>query len=144
MLAIDPGADMGWALFDGDALRSSGVGAPDGAVSRVDRVVLERPMIYPPRRQKARPRDVITLALRAGEAAGLYARRYGVEPEYFEPDVWKGGSIDKDVHHPRVWAALTDAEKRIVSMAAERIPQRKQHNMLDAIGIGLFALGRNR
>lgn len=144
ILAIDPGSDMGWALFDEGRLISCGVGTPDGAALHIGRVVLERPMIYPGGRQRARPRDVITLALRAGEAAGLYARRYGVEPEYFEPDVWKGGSIAKEAHHPRVWKRLSQAEHEIVSKAATTVPEKKRHNMLDAIGIGLFALGRNR
>ncbi len=143
LLAIDPGADAGWAVFDDHGiLFACGLGAPTG-YSRFDRVVLERPMIYPAPRQRARPRDVITLALRAGEAAGLYARRDGIEPEYFEPDVWKGGSISKATHHPRIWRRLSGLEQWVVSKDTRGILKSKQHNMLDAIGIGLFALGRN-
>lgn len=144
LLAIDPGADMGWALFESATLISCGLGQPDGTALRIARVAIERPMIYPGPRQKARPRDVITLALRAGEAAGLYARVYGVTPEYFEPDEWKGGSISKEAHHPRIWKRLNGTERRLVSTNCGRLPEKKQHNVLDAIGIGLFALGRNR
>jgi hypothetical protein len=148
LLAIDPGADMGWARFDHGRLVGCGVGGDldglDRCLWRPTRVVLERPMIYPHGRQKARPRDVITLALRAGERAGLYGLRYNVEPEYFEPDEWKGGSISKEAHHPRVWKRLADEEKRVASLAGQLVPEKKHHNMLDAIGIGLFALGINR
>src|SRR5579872_2510509 len=138
LLAIDPGADLGWAVYVNGQLTSCGVGDPKMA-SAPNRVVLERPAIYPGARQQARPRDVITLALRAGEAAGVYARAFGVVPEYFEPRVWKGGSLTKEAHHPRIWKRLFSAEQHTVSSAALSIAQGKQHNMMDAIGIGLFA-----
>jgi hypothetical protein len=98
-------------------------------------------MIYPGGRQRARPADVIKLATRAGEAAGQYARPYGVEPEYVEPHAWKG-SVDKNTHHARIWAKLKPDEQAIVSAAARGIAPSKRHNILDAVGIGLFAVGR--
>lgn len=142
ILAIDPGADAGWALFDvapAGRLIGCGLGAP--ASSKVDRVIVERPMIYPGGRQKARPADVIKLATRAGEAGGMYARIWGIEPEYVEPHAWKG-SVDKNIHHARVWAKLTPDEQAIVSAAARGVAVGKRHNILDAVGIGLFAVGR--
>jgi hypothetical protein len=39
-------------------------------------------MIYPGGRQKARPADIIALAVRAGEWGGEVRARFGVEPEY--------------------------------------------------------------
>lgn len=143
VLAIDPGADQGWAIFENGTLTACGLGEPP-LTSAPSRIVLERPMIYPHGRQRARPRDVITLALRAGEAGGHYGRAFGVAPEYFEPDEWKGGPVSKQAHHPRIWKRLSDAEGRVVSVSAGRLALGKQHNVLDAIGIGLFALGRNR
>jgi hypothetical protein len=67
---------------------------------------------------------------------------YGIEPEYFEPDEWKGGTLSKGAHHPRIWKRLADSEGSIVSKQAGHLPVSKQHNVIDAIGIGLFALGR--
>ncbi len=140
LLAIDPGADAGWARFDtAGQLAACGLGAPGpGSTSRV---IVERPMIYPGGRQKARPADVIKLATRAGEAAGQYARAVGVEPEYVEPHAWKG-SVDKNIHHARIWAKLTPIEQEIVSASARGVAPSKRHNILDAVGIGLFVVGR--
>jgi hypothetical protein len=139
VLTIDPGADAGWAWFDNGTLAGCGLGAP--AQPNADRVIIERPMIYPGGRQKARPADVIKLATRAGEAGGLYARSRGVEPEYVEPHAWKG-SVDKNIHHARIWAKLSTDEQAIVSTAARGVAPSKRHNILDAIGIGLWAIGR--
>lgn len=105
----------------------------------------ERPKIYP--NSKAPPSDIITLAIRAGEAIGPY--RYpppGTEPAkvtYYEPWEWKG-SVAKNVHHSRLWAVLGPEEKAIVHEAALGMAPSKRHNLMDAIGIGLFALGRTR
>ncbi len=140
ILAIDPGADAGWSLFAGKILVGCGLGAPPAG--DIGRVVIERPMIYPGARQKARPADIIKLAVRAGEAGGVYGRAHGLEPEYVEPAKWKGGSIDKNIHHPRIWAKLSPDEQAIVSNAARGIAPSKRHNVLDAIGIGLYAVGR--
>lgn len=99
-------------------------------------------MIYPGARQKARPRDVITLALRAGERAGLYGLRYGVTPEYFEPDEWKGGPVPKEVNHQRTWTKLDAREQDVLRQAAASVAKGRHHDMLDAVGIGLFGIGR--
>ncbi len=140
LLAIDPGADTGWARFDEKRLTACGLGVPLAAETR--RVLIERPMIYPGGRQKARPADVIKLAVRAGEMGGQYARTAGIEPEYIEPHTWKG-SVSKDIHHARIWAKLTPAEQAIVSDAARGVAPSKRHNILDAVGIGLFGIGRS-
>ncbi len=141
LLAIDPGADTGWARFDVATCRLEGCGLGAAAPGPTSRVIVERPMIYPGGRQKARPADVIKLATRAGEAAGLYARTAGIEPEYVEPHAWKG-SVDKNISHARIWAKLTPAEQAIVSDAARGVAPSKRHNILDAVGIGLWGIGR--
>ncbi len=139
LLAIDPGADAGWARFSGKSLVGCGLGPPsEGPISRV---LIERPAIYPGGRQKARPADVIKLAVRAGEAGGQYARTRLIEPEYIEPHAWKG-SVNKEIHHARIWAKLTPAEQAVVSQAARGVAPSKRHNILDAVGIGLFGIGR--
>lgn len=145
LLAIDPGADAGWSLFAGGKLAACGLHPKQPApASRATSALIERPKIYPPPRQKARPRDVITLALRAGDWAGRIFEVSGgrVVAQYVEPDEWKGGPVKKENHHPRIWARLDPAEQAIVSDAARGIAPSKRHNIMDAVGLGLYAVGR--
>jgi hypothetical protein len=141
LIAIDPGADAGWAVFD-ERLRlvSCGLGAPHTEGLAVRKAIIEKPMIYPGGKQKARPADIITLAVRAGESGGLL-RSAGVDVQYVEPFRWKG-SVPKDVCHARIWGKLTDVERGIVDSAGKGIAPSKRHNILDAVGIGLFGVGR--
>lgn len=171
ILAVDPGLDTGFALFDpeGEAhvvpkglatapshrkrghgaliecgVRSKKCPLPAPAADIVE-VFGERPRIYP--NSKVPPSDIITLAIRAGEAIGPY--RYpadgstGSKVTYYEPSEWKG-SVAKNVHHSRLWGHLGPAERALVAEVAAGMAPSKRHNMMDAIGIGLFALGRTR
>lgn len=176
ILAVDPGADTGWALFDPEAeafvvpkglatapsapkrghgaLVACGVRArskplPRPTASQDEAIVEvfgERPKIYP--HSKIPTSDIITLAIRAGAAIGPY--QYPADPAvpaakvtYYEPWEWKG-SVAKNVHHQRLWGHLGPHEKELVAKTAEGMAPSKRHNMMDAIGIGLFALGRTR
>jgi hypothetical protein len=164
MLSFDPGADTGWGVFvpgpsgalDRSArLVSCGLStakkpsmpAPGnectlapagGCYGPIRRVVSERPKYYP--QSKVPAKDLITLAIRAGMTAGPYAAA-GAEVEFFEPWEWKG-VVPKDTHHQRLWSKLTPTEQNLVSNAARGIAPSKRHNIMDGIGIGLFALGR--
>lgn len=141
LLAIDPGADAGWAVF-GEDKKLESCGLNEGAMrTGTSRVVIERPMIYPGGRQKARPADIIKLACRAGEWGGETRAFFGVEPEYVEPATWKG-QLSKEICHARIWDRLDANERAIVAKAGESMAPSKRHNMLDAVGIGLYALGR--
>jgi hypothetical protein len=53
------------------------------------------------------------------------------------PVQWKG-SVDKEVHNDRVLKRLTPAEREVIP----KLPKSKLHNVIDAIGLGLWALGR--
>lgn len=97
--------------------------------------MIERPIIKPYGRQTERPKDIITLALRAGEAAGRLMI-YGTKIDYVEPHVWKGGPIKKTISHARIRRKLSSAENLIADRYALK------HDAMDAIGIGLFAVGR--
>ena len=146
LLAIDPGADAGWARFNSTTLQACGLaGTPAVAVcaddAKIERVIIEKPMIYPGGRQQARPADVIKLAVRAGEWGGRATALWAVVPEYVEPFRWKG-SIPKDIHHARIWARLTPVEQAVVSEAARGMAPSKRHNVMDAVGLGLYAIGR--
>ena len=107
-------------------------------------------MIYP-RGQTKNPNDVVELALNAGEWGGLY--RQWADVEYVFPFQWKG-SVPKSIHHTRVLAKLSEAERAVADQAISRgrsgvskslatpVPASKRHNVLDAIGLGLFRVGR--
>jgi hypothetical protein len=130
LCAIDPGACTGWAAFDG-VLVACGTGNPP--VDRATRVVIELPQVYP--RQKVPPNDLITLAFLAGRYAGASVN----EGFTVLPHQWKG-NLPKDVCAAWVRARLSPAERAIVDMC--NVPDKQKHNVVDAIGIGLFALGR--
>jgi hypothetical protein len=154
LLAIDPGEDAGWALFslasDGYRVIACGLGDPRMSdtvrVSELTKIVIERPCIYPDGRQKARPNDVVTLAVRAGEWGGLF-RQWG-EVSYVQPWQWKG-TTNKSISSSRTWSRLSEAERSVVERAVrgggkrgKPIAPSKVHNMMDGIGIGLHAAGR--
>jgi len=132
LLAIDPGASTGWAVFGGQLL---GCGLGDPHVGRAQRVVIELPQVYP--NHPVPPNDLVTLAFLAGRYAGGAAA--GAEVSTVFPHQWKG-NLPKDLCAIRVRAALTPAERTIVD--AIDVPDKQKHNVLDAIGIGLFTLGR--
>lgn len=137
LLAIDSGANQGWALFtDSKHLIACGVGQPP--LDPVSKVVVEKP------RSKGNTvplHDIIVLAIRAGEIGGVLRKQHGVEPKYIEPSTWKG-SLPKARSNEITWSKLTPAEKSIVATAGQKMAVSKRHNMLDAIGIGLYEVMR--
>lgn len=146
LLAIDPGADSGWALFFKGVLISCGLGGDPAPMptlradgTALDLVIVEHPVIYP-NGKTANPNDIVKVAISAGEWMGRYdgmAR----ERRYVVPRDWKG-TLDPDICNARTKARLDDGEKQVVEDALRDVPKKKQHNVLDAIGIGLFACGR--
>lgn len=137
-LAIDPGADQGWALIDSvHGIFDCGLG--DWSDAAPARCVIEFPQHRPGGRTPVNA--LLVLAARAG-AAGERARASGVPHcEYVYPVQWKG-SVPKDIHHPRIMAALLPCERRVVAEATRRVAKGKRHNVLDACGIALWAVGR--
>jgi hypothetical protein len=62
LLAIDPGADCGWALFKEGVLVQCGFRQmPATGWEAITRIVIERPHTA---QTKARKKDIITLAIR--------------------------------------------------------------------------------
>lgn len=142
LLAIDPGTVTGWALFtSAKRLLACGLNDPSACrwhvPSAFSKVVIERPKIYPGGRTK-NPNDVLSVAINAGEWAGRY-KHQGCEIEYVEPSGWKG-QTPKEIQHRRDWARLSLEEQDVVSAAGKSMPASKRHNMLDAVGIGLWAV----
>lgn len=55
---------------------------------------------------------------------------------------WKGGT-PKSVNHARTRAQLDDGETKILAAALASCPKRHHKEILDAVGIGLWSLGRS-
>jgi hypothetical protein len=143
LLAIDPGQTSGWALYSNRKLLACGLGDPSTCrwhvPSAFSKVVIEKPRIYPGGRTK-NPNDVLSVAVNAGEWGGRYAQQ-GCAIEYVEPSKWKG-QTKKEIQHARDWAKLSVEEQDVVTAAGKGMAASKRHNMLDGIGIGLWAVGR--
>ena len=147
LLAIDPGADTGWALFDSARrLTACGLGVPVAAGLSLARVLIECPKLRP--RGEKNPNAILLVARSAGEWGGRFSDA-GSAVTYVTPNDWKG-STPKEIDHARTWSRLDEHEKRVVDSAFSQAKGRnglaasKRHNVLDAIGIGLFGVGRGR
>jgi hypothetical protein len=165
LVSIDPGTEeTGIALYrdgklaDVDVLRvkrsvgnreqrSSGMGrlavdqvrawcGPGGGGTGV-RVVLEYPQVY---RHGAGaevdPDDVLSLVLVLGHVWGTFHGVNGNTLELVRPATWKG-QVPKRIMNNRIVGTLSPAEQQLVH---DKV--RSNHNALDAVGIGLWALRR--
>lgn len=137
MMAVDPGTkSTGLAFFLDGKLRSADRRKfttcaelqPFGQESLVDVLVCEVPQAYP--RSKVDPNDLIKLALLAG---GLVAQTIAVHKVLVKPREWKG-QVPKKIHNARTLAALTPAELKLCEGVS--------HDEIDAVGLGLWYLGR--
>lgn len=146
LIAIDPGKTTGWAVFWNNLLRTAGVSrsqdlfkAPPAEYMRVFPEMLcliEIPRWYPHDYKDVN--DLIDLAVLVGEIKRFYESQSGVVELVF-PRTWKG-TVPKDVHNKRVLAALSPEELKLVPLRPRaRTPD---HNCVDAIGLGLWKLGR--
>jgi len=130
--------------------------------AHVDEVVWERPQVD--KRTRVSVPAIVRLAAEGGTLAGLYAGATGAQVVACSPSDWKG-STPKPVAHGRLWAALDDRELAVLggapTAAAIDAAKRKgalarwarpgasyypasfaTHNLLDAVGIGMWRLGR--
>lgn len=149
VIGIDPGTRTGWAVFVDGALLSAGTvtgttldDLPDILLLPAI-VVVERPVIYVQGRgSKGDPNDLVMLALLAGRIAGRFEMREPcVDIAFVRPRTWKG-SVPKHITNRRTIDALGEDE-------IARLPKRPRaktfdHNMLDAVGIGLWQLTREQ
>ena len=99
------------------------------------KVVIERPQVYQQHKLKGNPNDLISVALMAGAFCG-YAGSSAFSPKIVSvlPRDWKG-QVDPDVMIERVKGKLSKEETGRVEL-----PRKKdmQHNVWDAVGIGLW------
>ncbi len=103
----------------------------------VDHLVLEYPRIYPNHSNKRSedPNDCLELAGVDGAIASFYLP-YPTKIGHVFPADWKG-QVPKAVMIERIKKTLTPEETKRVVLAGA-----KSHNIWDAVGIGLFHLGR--
>lgn len=145
ILAIDPGKHFfGYAFFRWGSLLHAGSEKVEkiGSVSLelkdygAIQLVLERPEVYRQRALKGDPKHLIDLGITLGRVVENFPHCYY---EYVLPKVWKG-QVPKKIMNDRVYGRLSTNEKKIVDTS--RAPKTRRHDMLDAVGIGLWKLRR--
>ncbi|NIQ90988.1 MAG: hypothetical protein GWM98_04570 [Nitrospinaceae bacterium] len=152
--AIDPGSSSGVALFDQEGLWDVFLlkgDAPEqsqelhrylreelAAGGWFSCAVVEIPQIYDRRKWKGDPNDLIKVAVTAGALAGTFFRRTG-SIEFVKPATWKG-SRPKEIDNEFTLSLLTPDE--LLRFERAKAPKSKRHNLIDAIGIGLWKLKR--
>jgi hypothetical protein len=134
LTSIDPGVHQGWARFSGGMLYACGL----GETPFVGDVYIELPQVYARQKKRADPNDLITLAVRIGQLKER-AERKSLTVRLIKPAEWKG-QTPKEIHNRRVLAAMQPSEVEVFKEL--KVAQSLKHNVLDAIGIGLWALGR--
>lgn len=103
-------------------------------LSAVDTLVLEVPQVYWGAKRGGNPSDLIQLAGVVGAVSfGIPA----FKKPCFLPREWKG-QTPKDVHNKRVLAELGALEVESIEPCGKTL----LHNVLDAVGLGLFHLKR--
>lgn len=148
LLTFDPGVNhIGWAHFDSKGFLQAcgllrddlmrGVAGLRSALLRVRKVVIELPEIYNPRFMKGDPNDLINVTRVVGAIEHCF---YGVaEVRVVQPKIWKG-QAHKDVTAHRVRHTLDQVEN--IVLGTTDCPRHLKHNVYDAIGLGLWSLGR--
>jgi hypothetical protein len=134
-VAIDPGKHQcGVAKFIDGTLAVAYLIKPNELSlweSKYTRLVVEIPRIYPIARQKGDQNDLIEVAFAAGKCSAFFQ-----EVKKLYPRDWKG-TMPKEKMTARIESRLSPTElAQVLTKGALR------HNALDAVGIGLFELGR--
>lgn len=169
LISVDPGiGGCSWARFEGGRLLACGMARvkaegsiPTRAAEAVAalraatgyevtlRHVVEWPQVYREghrgdaggRGRDADPNDLLGLAAIAGAIAAH------VNVETIRPADWKGNLPKPKRGQPyvvatRVASRLEGAERLAWDQGYASVPQSLRHNVADAVGIGLHALGR--
>lgn len=143
LVAMDPGKRLAaWAAFDDsnqlvfaelrhyDSYRNLGLDS-------CETLLCEWPQIYPGPRT-ADPNDLLPLTACIGAVAALtkHATLTTVAPR-----IWTG-SRPKIPNHARIYKRLSETERSVLEAAFLGVAKSLQHNIIDAVGIGLYGLGR--
>ena len=156
ILAIDPGLTaLGWAFFNNQTLKSCGISRTKETalherikdhIKNLHRqlrqcqiLVIEKPEVYSQRFLKGDPRDLVNLGILIG---GLIVAADCPIVHMVYPKRWKG-QIPKEIHGERILGKLTAAELGVLTDKEAlgepaSCPESLLHNVIDAIGIGLW------
>jgi hypothetical protein len=133
IVSIDPGVKRtAAALFKDYSFYSCIYGEYDRvmlflkSIPEYAHCIIEYPRIY--QRSVGDPNDIRDLAYSVGKYSTIFTNTRLVEPRE-----WKG-QVPKKIHNARVLAAMTGEEKARMTY--------KNHNVIDAIGIGLWFMRR--
>jgi len=143
LIAIDPGLTYGIAVFRDGMLDAAGQQPlTTGFASFVPGpiVVVERPHIQKGRGASAD--SVVTLGLEAGWLARTYAKRWD-DVRWVRPIEWKG-TIPKPKRKSDPYLIVARAKAKLLPKEVAIAPPDDQWDAWDAIGLGLYALGRCR
>ena len=134
MICIDPGVKAcGFALFTEGYLAHAVYCPKTETPYSGDLMVIEMPRIYPGSgQQKGDLNDLLDLAAVVGYCEG----RFGGRIERVFPARWKG-QVPKKIMTARILSKLSPLELSKIQRVGA-----KDHNTIDAIGIGLWKLGR--
>ena len=149
LVAVDPGKNLGFAAFQNGFLLDCGLFVCEDTreltknlfhscdVVKPDQAVIELPRVFPQKSWKGDPNDLIQVAKIAGIAIAALSPFCDVDEIY--PQEWKGNR-PKDVDNKHTISLLKDFELDIYN--ALHVPKNLRHNVIDAIGIGLWRLKR--
>ncbi len=107
-------------------------------------VIIEVPKIYTARLMKGDPNNIVTLALQVGRYIERYAGAFDDQATVIRvfPNEWKG-QVPKDIHHPRIYNRLSTNEQYIVNLAGKKLGVKARGDMMDAVGLGQYAVQMN-
>lgn len=149
MISVDPGEHCYWAQWTpGGSLLACAPWTHPPDIDDIEYAVIESQVIIPKFTRK--PDSIITLA----HLAGAIARDFGYPNEdrvrWVKPHQWKGNT--KKPTSAKQWAsyaihrmvveALEPDELAIYIVALAELPNGERHDLADAVGIGLWELGR--
>lgn len=151
MIFLDSGVRViGYALFEDYHLLSAGVSKVSTKLRHTNDIVhkhvenfrdLELKGDYVVEGMEFRPADTWNRCgdlLRAQVVSLAVAGAMSEDaPQIVYVSEWKK-PIPKEIHHPRILKALSEAEKSIVDLAFKYTPKTNHKEIIDAIGIGLW------
>ena len=143
LVTIDPGKLVsGYAMFFEKKLKACGL-AKDAAdilqygVLQPGLIVMEYPKVYDRRRWKGDPNDLLPITAAGAFLAGV------LQPtrlKIVHPEEWKG-QTPKEIQNARDQGVLSPDEVEVLESVP--VAAGKMHNVIDAVGIGLWELKRN-
>lgn len=156
MLALDPGLHaFGWARGSHVVgLESCGLATAPKAVKDLNAlivrlsaqmpsgppgVVLLEQMTMRQNDERSQPEDLLRVQLVGASVAGILASPHA--PEFVTPMTWKG-CVPKEIHHGRIVRRLDETERAVLERDLVGVPKGLRHNVMDAVGILLYGLGR--